>query len=344
MRPRSNPTPWALGAALIAVVILVGTSCTAERPSIQESSAPTSTANMPDDDASSSTATTEPEATSESVPTTLFEATGYELDVVSQGAEPRFAIAIKPELDSSAQVVFDDSKELIVSVADAPPDAPVMSKTSTEIDTIVSSISNESFTVRSTIGETDIDESVSPRWALNALAQNMTSIEGLWIDQTSNSHLNNRDYEIQPGLDQLATVETLTGFADALALAQIPVPAEDLGLGAIWTTTIQTLAGGLPATVTSRATITEINDGAATADVQIEVAYHLGDVQLSNGPATLLAGSAQLTGQLSWTSDLPFALYELKSSSTLTIRLEHPVEGVSQFGQDIQRTYSLRLR
>ena len=342
MRPRSNPTPWALGAALIAVVILVGTSCTAERPSIQESSVPTSTANMPDDDASSSTATTEP--TGESVPTTLFEATDYQLSVVSQGAEPRFALTIEAQLDSSSQFVFDDSKQLIVSVADAAPEAPVMSKTTTEIDTLVSSIDNQNFTVRLTIGGTDIDESISPRWAINALAQNMTSIEGLWIDQTSDSHLNNRDYEIQPGLNQLTTVETLTGFADALALAQIPVPAEDLGLGAIWTTTIQTLAGGLPATVTSRATITEINDGAAAAEVQIEVAYHLGDVQLSNGPATLLAGSAQLTGQLVWTSGLPFALYELNSSSTLSIRLEHPVEGVSQFSQDIQRTYSLQLR
>ncbi len=321
----------------------MGASCTTERPSIQEGLAPTSGDNSLDGGTSLSTTTT-PAATSKSVPITLFEATDYELSVVSQGAEPRFAITIETELNSSSQFVFDDSKELVVSVADGPSETPVLTKTTTEIDTLVSSISNEYFTVRSTIGKTNIDESVSPRWVLNSLAQNMISVEGLWIDQASDSHLNIRSHEIQPGLEELTTVETLTGFADALALAQVPLPAEDLGLGAIWTTTIQTLAGGLPATITSRATITDISEGAATADVQIEVEYHLGDVQLSNGPATLLAGSSQLTGQLNWTNDLPFALYELRSLSNLTIRLEDAVEGISQFSQDIQRTYSLQLR
>ncbi len=321
-------------------MILVGASCTAERPSFQEDVAPVPTVSS---EPSSSTTTT-PVATQPAAPTTLFKATDYELALVSQGAEPRFTISIEAELNSSSQLLFDDSKELIVSVAGDPPESPVLTKASTEVDTLVSSIDNQNITVRWTVGPTDVDERVGPRWALNALAQNMTAIEGLWIDQTSDRHLSNRVHEVQPGLDQLTTVETLTGFADALALAQIPIPTDELGLGAIWTTTIQTLAGGLPATITSRATITDISDGAATAEVQIEVEYNLGDVQLSNGSANLLAGSTQLIGELTWSSALPFALYELQSSSDLTVRLDDAVEGISQFNQNIQRTYSLRLR
>ncbi len=329
---------------LLASLTFIGASCTVERPAIQADSAPTSAASAGGGSALSSTTTTEPSATPATTSTTQFEATDYELSVVSQGAEPRFQVLLGTEPDSTNQLVLDDNKALIISVADSPPEPPVVTRASTDIDVVVYSVNNDRITVRSTIGQTDIDERTGPRWALNDLAQNMASIEGLWIDQTSDIHLNKRVQEIQPGLNELSTVETLTGFADALALAQIPIPPEDLGQGAIWTTSIQTLTGGLPATVSSRATITDINDRVAIAEVEIIVDYHLGDIRLSNGPATLLTGSTQLLGQLSWSSTVPFALYELQSTSDLTMRLEDANEAVSQFSQNIQRTYSLQLR
>lgn len=334
------------GVAL-GLVILLGAGCTPDRPTLQ---ATPSNAPLP---SSSTTGPGSTTSTPTSAPTTAESGTpsrpeGLDssrdrvpadptLEVVAPGTEPRLQISVPSIDDQSVNLVLSDVREIALSQDSV--DAP---RLVFGLDTpLLATRSAQSGTTRLHIGDPVILAVSGPATMLELAETTAASLSGLWFDQKAPSRLD-VETEARAPVADLALAETFLGFIEAFGLTQVLIPDQELGVGASWQTEAHRPFGGLPATVTTRATVLSIDELATSAQVTIEVVFEPGIVELPSGAATLIDGATVFNGEVVWTSQSPIALFDLAGSSDLRMEISDSA-GSTIIHQSVVQTYSLRL-
>lgn len=317
---------------------LVAASCTANDPAAV-STVPISTVPV----TTSTTvlaATTEPPPASTTAPP--FVETDYDVSVVSEGSEPRFVVAPAAAEETNARLVYDTSRLITVQLNDDPPQPELVFASSLPIDLHIVDRTPTGFRLRTTFGAVEV---VSDGGADSGeFPAVMESIEGLWFEETHSDQLTNRHVVGGSILGDATTTETMDGLRETLSLAQLPLPSAPLGLGAIWTSASQLYASGLPATLNTRATITDIGDGFARADIQIELRYLPGEVVLEGTQATVNQGSALIEGVATWTATSPLGLYEIVGTTSINLALTEADGSQTVIIQSVEETSVLQVR
>lgn len=272
-----------------------------------------------------------------------FVETDYDVFVVSDGGEPRVEITTGAG-PSLTELVYGESKLVTLQVDDEAPQDAVSFTTTLALDLLVLEQSATGFTLRTTIAGINDATSDGPGTDVAQHQATINAVAGLWFDEQLSYQLVNRQRQGHSIVGDTTTSETLIGIHETLSLGQVPLPATAVGLGAIWTSSIQTFASGLPVTIQTRSTVTDIDEGFTRADIQVELRYEPGDVELAGTSAAVIQGGAVLEGTATWTPDSPLGLYELVGSTSLELEISEPDGSMTRISQSVQLTSVLEAR
>ncbi len=281
--------------------------------------------------------------------TTEFVPVPDKLVLMSAGEEPRRSLRAGTITDEPNLLVYENvSNQWFVlgntTTVRSDSNVPMVTTNfSTDLQLEVVEQTSNRFTLRTTLGPSRVG-GAGLATSDDDLSQLLAEVRDAWFEQGWTKQWADHQRGPQLPLADQQTSDALASFEDALSLAQIPVPTEPVGLGARWAASATRLVSGLPSSVSSQATVTEVGPDLIQADVVVRISFLPGDAQLPSGPVTILGGQSTLVGSLTWRVELPVALYELSGSSTLRLEFEDPENGQRSLSQETEQTYVLRPR
>lgn len=274
--------------------------------------------------------------------------------MVGVGDEPRFQILLNRNPDEAVQLTHVDEQhhEFSTNGRDQTPNTPLRTTTDLNVSVRLAGtqdplpaafIKTEILAVAVTNADPDGGITLSQRSAIADATEVATQAVGLWFEQSYSSDLTQRSVGAMAPTTNPSQNDVLSGYDQTLNLAQLSIPAQPLGVGAQWTSLANAERAGLPISVETTATITNIGPDLTVADVDIVATFIPGDFDFAGQPAQVIEGQLHLSGTMSWSSLSPVALYELTGHSELHIRLDDEEAGKTDIIQTIAQAYFLTI-
>ncbi|KRB73033.1 hypothetical protein ASE01_19855 [Nocardioides sp. Root190] len=307
------PHRRAAAAALAAVTVLALSGCS-EDPEPEQGSRPVGGAATNDSSGDPSGSSTGFPATSE---VELLEAgTGtrrqLELEVDSGHVE-------KTSVEITMTTDIGGSGQLTIPV-------------SMPFTTTVTGAESDRYTADVVYGKASVDTSGLPAVARPMISQALDLIEGTTarVEYARNGILQSSELELGDDAPDLVA-RLLDNIASQSFAVAVPLPEEEVGVGARWRAATELEVGGASTTVTSTYTLTELTDDGYTVTVVADQESAPGDTPAGK----VLGGSTRSTGTVTGRSGF-VAPVRVESSSTGT-------SAVEVGGQEVETSFEVTM-